>query len=140
MQTKIIRSALTCGVLAAAWLLVPGCYYGYSEYGPHHRVSVEAGPVVPGVGVDTYYVEEGRHGPLHDYYYYPDAGVYFDPISVNWYWNDHGGWHHGHDLPRHYHVNEHARISFHTDAHHPYDVHERIQSRHYEHREQEHHH
>lgn len=125
MRINLLRTLFFAGVLAAG-LLIPGCLYGFTEYGPHHRLSVEAGPVVPVGDMDTYYVEEGRHGALHDYYYYPGAEVYFDPIGVTWYWREGAGWHHGRDLPHHYRINEHDRVNFHTDARRPYDVHERV--------------
>lgn len=130
MRITLSRTLFFVAMLTVG-LLVPGCYYGF----------VASGPAVPMGGADTYYVDEGHHGALHDYYYYPGAGVYFDPIAISWYWHEGGGWHHGRDLPHHYRINERDRVSFHTDARHPYDMHDRVQRRANEHRgyEERHH-
>ena len=74
----------------------------------------------------VYYTDEGHRRPVHDYYYYPDAEVYYDPIAIDWFWFDRGIWHNGRHLPSRYHVSEHDRYSFRSDARRPYEVHERI--------------
>jgi len=59
---------LALALLMAAFLAPLSACYWY--VGPGGRV---------GVGGRRFYVDEMHHQRVHSYYYYPDAGVYFDP-------------------------------------------------------------
>lgn len=79
--------------------------------------------------VETIYVDEVHRGPIHEYYYYPGAEVYFDPFARNWFWFEGGVWRAGVVLPRHIHVIEGDRVYLRTDARRPFEVHERFRPR-----------
>jgi len=81
------------------------------------------------IGLGEVWVDEAHHHPLHDYYYYPDVGVYFDPVPGLYFWLDGGRWISGPRLPGHIVIHG-GRERFRTDADRPYVVHERVVERH----------
>lgn len=72
------------------------------------------------------YVDEGNRGPLHNYYYYPDVDVYFDPGLSFYYWRDGGEWRHDRRLPRGIVLDNGHRRMFRSDARQPYALHDRV--------------
>jgi len=108
---------LALALLMAAFLApLSACYWYVGPGG----VSVSGG--------DVFYVDEMHHQRVHSYYYYPDAGVYFDPLGV-YYWREGDVWRHDRRLPGHIRLHEGERRAFRSDASRPYDVHGRVSSR-----------
>lgn len=73
------------------------------------------------------WVDEGHHGVSHEYYYYPDSEVYFDPGLHFWYWREGGEWRHGDRVPRDMRLGR--REGFRSDADRPYALHDRVTER-----------
>ena len=69
-----------------------------------------------------------QHQPQHDYYYYPDVNVYYDPGPSIYFWFENDNWHHNRRLPSHIRVPK-RHIRFRSDADRPYNVHEKVVER-----------
>ena len=57
----------------------------------------------------------GQRRQVETYYYYPDIEVYFYPSVRRYYWLERGEWIYGAQPPRHYAVEEHARVALDLD-------------------------
>ena len=73
-------------------------------------------------------MEESHQRPQHDYYYYPDASVYYDPGPSLYFWFENNSWHSNRRLPSHIVVPK-RRVRFKSDADMPYRVHEKVVER-----------
>lgn len=110
MRRKLIQAGYLC-VMAAIGLMASSCVLATPGY-------TAGGGVI--------YADEAHRGTVHDYYYYPDVDIYFDPGIRLWYWNDGGRWRNDRALPRHYRIDEGRRYMFRSDAREPYRVHDRV--------------
>ncbi|MCE5230082.1 hypothetical protein LLG95_10855 [bacterium] len=73
------------------------------------------------------YYDDAHPGPLHEYYYYPNSQLYFDPSIRIWYWHEDGHWSHGRDLPARYQNKHRDRYIFRSDVREPYVIHDKIE-------------
>ncbi|MCL5270200.1 MAG: hypothetical protein M1457_06555 [bacterium] len=126
MKSKPLRCSAAIGALAGLGLIVPGCVVVQPEPRPPEKVVVYRGAPPE---TETIYLNTARPGHVHEYYFYPDVDVYYDPVAVHWFWREKGGWHSGRYLPRQIRVQGHSHIFVRTDAPHPYDVHDRLHGR-----------
>lgn len=79
--------------------------------------------------VPVLWVDVDHHSVSRDYYYYPDAQVYFDPGVRFYYWRDGGEWRHGPRVPGGVVLRSESRVRFRSDAEQPYRVHDRVVQR-----------
>lgn len=127
MTRKWAGALPACALIVTLGTLLTACDLRFVE--PHARVVVrEPALVEPAYVPDNtvYYLDERHHGAVRNYYYYPGADVYFDPIASDWFWLEGRSWRHGRRLPGHIRIDEHSRRSFRSDAGRPYEVHERV--------------
>ena len=110
MKDKRLRLLLGVLVLAVLPLAMTACV-----------ITAEPNWPVVWVGPD-------HHEPLHEYTYYPDVNVYFDPIPGLYFWFDGGRWSSGHGLPHGYALRGRGE-RFRSDAHSPWEVHDRVAPR-----------
>lgn len=132
MNVSIIRTSTSCVLVSVLGLLLNGCIVVGPGPHPHARIAVEASVPMPVVAVPdgvTVYVDDAHPGVVRDYYYYPSAQVYFDPIATSWFWMEGGRWRNGRALPPRYHIDERDRRAFRSDARQPYVVHDRVRAR-----------
>lgn len=116
------RTAWVLASIAALALATTGCVVAVRDHGGGVAV-------VETAETETIYLHEGHPGAvIHDYYYYPDAEVYFDPGLSLWFWYDGRIWARGRHLPRHYQVDEGHRRHFRSDAVRPHELHDRIRA------------
>jgi len=76
------------------------------------------------------WVDDNHHQqrPQHNYYYYPDVNVYYDPGPSIYFWFENDNWHHDRRLPSHIRVPKN-HIRFRSDADKPYNVHDKVVER-----------
>jgi hypothetical protein len=117
MISGTLYRAWRVGLLALGLgILIPGCFYVVY---PHRHVYYEE-EESPRPSRETKEVEPAR--PVREYYYYPGAGVYYDPVAVEWFWYEGSEWRRGRDLPRDIVVDEGERVRVRTNAARPYDI------------------
>lgn len=88
-------------------------------------IPIFAGCRVTGVGIHAHVGTPAPHYDPYQYYYYPDAEVYFD-ISRNVYFYFYGGrWIMSARLPRHIHIEIDDRVTLELDTDRPYSHHPR---------------
>ena len=125
MRKTMLQRLMLLGLTTFLGLLTVGCVMVVPDEPRGTVVVKEREPVV----TETIYVDDDHPGRIvHEYYYYPDIDVYFDPIGSWWFWFELGSWHRNKHLPHHIHIDKHHRHHFRTDARHPYDLHPRIKT------------
>jgi hypothetical protein len=114
-------------VLISLTFLIP--LSGCAVRGPGFGVHVGDGPHPPvGPPPPPPHARGGPppHAPAHGYrakytyYYYPDAGVYFDTARQLYFYMDDGRWRISVSLPRHLHVRLDDHVTIHMNSDRPY--------------------
>ncbi len=100
------RAASAGALLGSALLLGGGCVI-------HEHPAYEAAP-----------------GGYYDYYYYPQANVYYDPSGGNYYWNREGRWEPGRRLPEHYRLEGSHYEQYRSRSREPWAEHEQREHEH----------
>ena len=86
--------------------------------------------VMGAAGCETEHVYGVYGNGDYDYFYYPEAEVYYAPSVNLYYWRDHDSWRHDRVLPRSVRIerDRHVDVRLHTNQ--PWTMHDQVRREH----------
>ena len=104
-----------------AWMVLSGCAFDYRQ---PIDVGMAIGAPMPApihaVGPPPWAPAHGYRAPLHQYYYYPDSSVYYNPVTSTYFYMNRGAWRFGLTLPAGVVINPNAYVGLQLATSRPY--------------------